>query len=344
MSSSGKGPALRAAFLDFASLGPGDVDAAPLVRVLPDLALFDDTGSREIGARLAGVEIVMVNKVRLDESALAGASGLKLVCLAATGTDNVDVAAARRLGIGVANIRNYCGPSVTQHVFALILALTQRLREYESLLTAGAWERSGAFCLLDYPFHELAGRTLGIVGLGNLGRGVAAVARAFGMEVLAAQRPYRAVTSGQRSGPARAATAESPDGIRRVAFAELLERAHVLSLHCPLTEETRGLMDAHAFSHMRRDALLINTARGALIDDAALLEALRSGRIAGAGIDVLDREPPPQAHPLLSARLPNLIVTPHIAWAAQESRQRVITEIAANVAAFLAGERRNRVD
>jgi glycerate dehydrogenase len=326
---------LKAVFLDFGSLGPGDVDAGPLRRVVPDLTAFADTAPGEVAARIASADVVLGNKVCLDESALRDAPRLKLICLAATGTDNVDLAAARARGIAVCNIRNYCTPSVTQHVFALMLALNQHLGEYDRLVRAGAWTQGQGFCLLEPTFAELAGRTLGIVGLGNLGQAVARVAQAFGMEVLAAKRPYRD-PGGNRGRPLG-------NGVQRVDFAELLARSHVVSLHCPLNEETRHLIDATALAQMRRDALLINTARGALIDAAALVAALREGRIAGAGIDVLDREPPPADHPLLSARLPNLIVTPHMAWAAREARQRALAEMAENIADFLRGGQRNRV-
>jgi glycerate dehydrogenase len=326
---------MHAVFLDFDSLGPGDIDPVPLRRLLPDFRIFAETTRGELAARLAQAEIAIVNKVVLDSGAIAQAPRLRLICLAATGTDNVALDAARTRGIAVANIRNYCAPSVTQHVFALVLALNQRLREYDTLLATGAWPRSDNFCLLDYPFGELAGKTLGIVGLGNLGLAVARVARAFDMEVLAAERPYRPA-SGDRGRPL-------DEGVQRVDFPELLARSHVVSLHCPLTPATRGLIDAAAFGHMRRDALLINTARGALVDVPALIAALRSQTIAGAGIDVLETEPPPADHPLVTARLPNLIVTPHIAWAARESRQRALDEIALNIRAFLAGESRNRV-
>jgi glycerate dehydrogenase len=326
---------MQAAFLDFDTLGPGDIDPAPLMRLLPELRLFADTPREEVAARLRETQIVIVNKIALGRALIAQAPRLRLICLAATGTDNVALDAARERGIAVANIRNYCAPSVTQHVFALLLGLNQRLREYDALVADGAWSRTSNFCLLDYPFAELAGRTLGIVGLGNLGRAVARVAQAFGMTVIAAQRPGHGA-AGEFSGNA-------PDGVERVAFAALLARSHVVSLHCPLTAETRGLIDGAALGRMRRDSLLINTARGALVDAPALVAALRERTIAGAGIDVLDAEPPPADHPLLAARLPNLIVTPHIAWAAREARQRALEEIAANVRAFLAGESRNRV-
>jgi glycerate dehydrogenase len=326
---------VQAVFLDFETLGPGDIDPSPLRALLPDLRLYADTSRADLAERLREAEIAIVNKVALDRELIGRAPRLRLVCLAATGTDNVALDAARKRGIAVANIRNYCTPSVTQHVFTLILTLNQRLREYETLLATGAWSRSSSFCLLDYPFAELAGKTLGIVGLGHLGLAVARVARAFDMEVLAARRPYRGGTA-DRGRPVE-------DGVQRVNFPELLARSHVVSLHCPLTAETRALLDATALAHMRRDAMLINTARGALVDPAALLAALHARAIAGAGIDVLDVEPPVQGHPLLDARLPNLIVTPHIAWAARESRQRALEEIALNIRAFLAGEPRNRV-
>jgi glycerate dehydrogenase len=306
-----------------------------LRQVVSDLALFAETAPAEMAPRLADADIVLGNKVRLGESAMHHAPRLKLICLAATGTDNVDLDAARARGIAVCNIRDYCTPSVTQHVFALLLALNQHLGEYDRLVRTGAWTQATNFCLLEPTFHELAGRTLGIVGFGNLGHAVARVAQAFGMEVLAAKRPYRHPT-GDRGRPIG-------DGAQRLNFAELLARSHVVSLHCPLSEETRHLIDATALAHMRRDALLINTARGALIDPHALVAALRDGRIAGAGIDVLDHEPPPPNHPLLTAGLPNLIVTPHMAWAARESRQRAIAEMAANIADYLRGGSRNRV-
>jgi glycerate dehydrogenase len=222
-----------------------------------------------------------------------------------------------------------------QHVFTLILALTNHVLEYRELLRGRAWANSPQFCLLDYPIRELAGKTLGIVGLGALGRGVANVGTSFGMNVVAASRPYR--SDAGRGG-------DAAHRVARVSFEELLAGSHVVSLHCPLTPDTENLIDTAALSRMRDDALLINTARGGLVDSAALVAALREGSIAGAGIDVLRQEPPIDPEPLVDVDLPNLIVTPHIAWAGREARQRAIDEMAANVAAFLRGERRNRVD
>ena len=318
---------MRAAFLDFDSLGPADIDTSALTATLPGIALHPATSPAEIAARIGDCEILLVNKVDLDRRLLSSAPSLRLVALAATGTNNVDVAAARELGIAVCNIRDYATPSVVQHVFGLILALTLRLGEYRQLLERGAWQASPHFCLLDYPTRELAGRTLGIVGYGKLGQAVARVGEAFGMRVLAAQS--------QRAG----------EGIpvERLALPELLAAADVVSLHCPLTPATRHLIDARALARMRPDALLINTARGGLVDPLALREALERGRLGGAGIDVLAEEPPVHGSPLLEARLPNLIVTPHIAWAARESRQRALDEVVANIRAFLSGESRNRV-
>jgi glycerate dehydrogenase len=251
---------------------------------------------------------------------------LELIALTATGVDNVDVAAAREFGVGVANLRDYCTPSVAQHVFAVLLALTHRLADYDQFTKRGDWGRSGQFSVFPFPIRELRGRILAIAGYGALGRGVARVAEAFGMRVVVANRP-----GGERVAD-------------RLDLAELLPLADVLSLHCPLTPATRGIIGERELALMKPDSIIINTARGALIDAAALAAALREGRLGGAGIDVLEQEPPVDGNPLLEAGIPNLIVTPHTAWAAREARQRCLDELAANVRAFLRGERRNRVD
>jgi len=325
---------LKSAFLDFDSLGPADIDTAALRATLPGIDLYPATADDEVAGRLAGCAVVIVNKVRLDRARLRAVPALRLVALAATGTDNVDLAAAREMGIAVVNIRDYATPAVVQHVFGLILALTLRLEDYRRLLERGAWQRSPHFCLLDYPTRELAGRTLGIVGHGNLGQAVGQVGRAFGMRVVAA-RSLR-----EQAHPA-AGTGGAP--VNRVEFGELLAISDVVSLHCPLTTATRHLVNRDSLARMRRDALLINTARGALVDPVALLEALRNGSLGGAGIDVLAEEPPIHGHPLLGTGLPNLIVTPHVAWAARESRQRALDEVVVNIRDFLSGGQRNRV-
>ena len=307
---------MRAAFLDYGTLGPG-IDTASLDELV-EVEYYDYSPPNEISGRLRDVEIGIVNKARVDAATMVANPNLKFVVLAATGSDNVDLQTARQRSIAVANIRDYCTPAVVQHVFALILALTRQLKGYQTVISAGAWQRSNTFALFDFPIRELTGKTLGIVGYGSLGRGVADVGRAFGMEVLIAARPG----------------AQAED---RIALDALLEQADVLSLHCPLTDANRHMIGKNELASMKPDALLINTARGALVDSAALVEALRSGGIGGAGIDVLATEPPTDEEPLLAADIPNLILTPHIAWTAAESRQRTLDQVAENVKDFLGG-------
>jgi glycerate dehydrogenase len=322
------GPAMgltRAVFLERDSVDREDLDLGPLEALGLDWRFYRQTPETELPERIHDAQLVLVNKIVLDSGCLEEAGALRLVCVAATGTNNVDLEAAQRLGIAVTNARGYATPSVVQHVFALILALSVRLPQYQDLVVAGRWQDSSQFCLLDHPIRELAGRILGVVGYGELGRAVAHIARAFGMQVLVSQRA---------GGPVRPG---------RVALHELLPRVDVLSLHCPLTETTRGLIGERELERMRPDALLINTARGGIVDEQALARALEAGRIGGAGVDVLATEPPVRDNPLLAPGIPNLIVTPHIAWASRESRQRLIGELAANIAAFLQGRARNRV-
>ncbi|MFU8895081.1 MAG: D-2-hydroxyacid dehydrogenase [Gammaproteobacteria bacterium] len=319
---------MKAIFPDFATVSRGDIELGALEATGIDLELHSVTSPDELGERLAPAEILITNKIRLGAAELAAAPRLKLICLSATGVNNVDLEAARARGIGVCNITGYCTTSVVQHVYALILALTHHLAGYQRLLQEGAWKESPQFCLLDYPIRELAGRKLGIVGYGELGRGVARVAPAFGLDVLVSERP---------------GGAPAPVEQGRTPFDQVLAEADIVSLHCPLTDATRGLIDAAALARMKTDALLINTARGALVDSVALADALRGGRIGGAGIDVLPQEPPVDGDPLLDPSIPNLVITPHVAWAAREARQRAVDEIAANISSFLAGGRRGRV-
>lgn len=316
---------MRAVFLDFGTVSSGDLDTGPLERVVPGLVLHAQTARAEIAPRIAGFEAVFANKCVIDRATIAANPQLRIIALTATGVDNVDLAAAREASVAVCNLRDYCTPSVVQHVFAMLLALTHRLREYDALVHGGRWEQAGQFSVFPYPIRELQGRVFGIVGYGALGRAVGEAATAFGMRVEIANRPGGAAASGRRD------------------LDELLPGLDVLSLHCPLTEATRGLIGAERLARMKPDAVLVNTARGALVDAAALADALCNHRLGGAGIDVLEREPPPAGHPLLDPSIPNLILTPHIAWAARESRQRCLDELALNVASFLAGGRRNRV-
>jgi glycerate dehydrogenase len=314
-----------AVFLDLATVARGDLDLTRLAAACARWSFHDYTRPGETAVRLAGAQVAVTNKVPLDRAALASAPRLRLVCLTATGTNNVDLDAARALDIAVTNVTGYATAAVVQHVFALILAHATRLLDYRAAVASGAWSASPQFCLLDFPIVELAGKTLGIVGYGELGRGVARVARAFDMEVLIAQRPGAPPTEG------------------RLPLAELLPRVDVLSLHCPLADNTRGLIGAAELALMRPNALLVNTARGGLVDGEALARALRQRIIGGAALDVLSVEPPPPDHPLLAPDIPNLILTPHTAWASREARQRVLDEVARNIASFAAGERRNRV-
>ena len=318
---------MRAVFLDYATVSfNGDLDPVALQRAMPGLDLREHSAQAEVPAAIAGAAVVLLNKLQLTRQTMAQSPDLKLIVLAATGTNNVDLEAARERGIGVCNLRDYCTASVVQHVLGVTLLLTQQLREYDALVRSGAWQRGDQFCLLDYPIRELAGRRLGVVGHGALGRGVArAAGLALGMEVLIANRPGGTRQPG------------------RFDLEELLPRVDVLSLHCPLTPQTTGLIGAPQLARMKHDALLVNTARGALVDSQALADALRGGRLGGAAIDVLAEEPPSDGNPLLAPDIPNLIVTPHIAWAAREARQRCLDEMAANVEDFLRGGHRGRV-
>lgn len=314
------------AFLDFQTVSfNDDVMVMPLRAVVDELRLWPTTADAELHAHAADAAVLFSNKVKLERALLEALPDLKLICLAATGTNNVDLQAARERGVTVCNVVSYCTAAVAQHVFALILSLNQHLYEYGELLAGGAWKRAPQFTLLDYPIRELTGRVMGIVGYGELGTAVAKFAEAFGMRVLIATRNADDTRPG------------------RIPLAELLSQSDVVSLHCPLTPETRGLIGRQQLALMKPDAILINTARGALVDEQALADALRGGAIGGAGIDVLSEEPPVHGNPLLEPGIPNLIVTPHIAWATREARQRVIVEMAANVAAFKKGEKRNRV-
>ena len=315
---------MKAVFLDYSTMGP-DVDLQPLLALLPELEIFDETADELIPERIRDVEFVFANKIHLSPAELSKASRLRFIGLTATGTDRVDLDAARQHGIAVCNIRDYCTESVVEHVFGVLLMLTHNLERYATAVRAGRWQQAQDFCMLAYPIRELSAMTLGVVGYGALGRGVANAARVFGMHVLVAARRGAVVGEG------------------RVTFDELLDRADVISLHCPLDDETQNLFDAGTLARMKPGALLVNTARGGLVDSRALVAALQSGHLGGAAIDVLPKEPPRDGDPLLDYEGDNLIVTPHIAWGTDKARQNSIEELAANVAAFLAGQERNRV-
>jgi glycerate dehydrogenase len=308
-------------FLDKDSLDRGDIEFSALEDNLPNLCYYPNTPPEQVIERIADATVVISNKVKLDAAALAAAAQLKLICVAATGTNNIDLEAAAERGITVCNCQGYGTPSVVQHVFALILTLTTRLCDYRQAVAEGRWQLADQFCLLDYPIQELAGKTLGIIGYGELGRSVARIAKAFEMQILIAQRP---------------GTSEPVED--RISLATLLPQVDIVTLHCPLTPETRGLIGAWELALMRRDALLINTARGGIVDEVALAEALKQGALGGAGVDVLTEEPPVQGNPLLAGDIPNLIVTPHCAWGSREARQRLVAQLAENIQGFLTGK------
>jgi len=316
---------MNGVFLDEGSLNIGDIDLAPILNTPLNWQIFPATLPAEVEGRLQNVQVAITNKVILNESVLARTPDLRLICVAATGTNNVDLDAAAQRGISVCNVRDYASATVAEHVFALILMLARNLRAYQQAVHAGAWQRSPHFCVLGEPITELRGKTLGIVGYGSIGHNVAAIAKAFGMNVLVATRPGGETAAG------------------RIVLNDLLPRVDVLTLHCPLADNTRGMIGEKELSRMQKHAILINTARGGIVDEAALVRCVREGRLGGAGIDVVATEPPPGDNPLLMFDSPRLIVTPHIAWASLEARQRLIDELALNVVSFLQGEARNRI-
>ncbi len=316
---------MKAVMLDWATMGP-DLDISELRELLPELEIYDESTGDEIAARIADAEIVLGNKAIISEDLFRGAPNMRFIGLTATGTDNIDLDSARKYGVAVANIRAYCTGSVVEHVFGCILNLSHNISNYAADVRGGAWQDATIFCMLTRPNRQLSSMTLGIVGYGELGGGVARIGEAFGMEVIVAARPGKD---------------EIPEG--RVSFDELLARSDVISLHCPLNDATRNLFGAEQFHAMKNTAILVNTARGGLIDSQALVDALRFGEIGGAAIDVLPEEPPINGDPLLDYKGDNLMVTPHIAWATQTARQNAMDELTANVRAFLNGEERCRV-
>jgi glycerate dehydrogenase len=327
----------RVVFLDAATYG--DVSLERFTECW-DCTVHQVTTSNETIARIAGHSVVVTNKVVIDGTVLNApeARELKVIAVAATGTDIIDREEAARRGIKVCNVPGYAAQSVAQFTMALILELATRVGKYGEAVKAGEWQKSPVFSLLTYPSVELNGKKLGIVGYGNIGQTVAKMARGFGMEVLIAARGELGRTT--RPG------ADEPTPKNRVPFMQLLREADVITLHCPLTPETRNLINPQSLSFMKPTAFLINTARGALIDEAALVEALRNKRIAGAALDVISREPPSADHPMVLAakELDNLIVTPHTAWSTREARERLLREVEENILAFLRGEPRNLVN
>ncbi|MFK8029196.1 MAG: D-2-hydroxyacid dehydrogenase [Gammaproteobacteria bacterium] len=319
---------MRAVFLDRLTVDAGDLSFINLDEAVSDIQYFDTTTVAELPARIKDAELIITNKVPLGSEEIQSAKSLQLICLIATGTDNVDLEAAREQGVAVCNIRDYCTNSVAQHVFAMILGLNQQLKGYGQLLRSGAWKLSPQFCMLDYSISELENKVLGIVGYGVLGRAVARIGRAFGMQIVATTRD---------------GLQPEDEHLFVVPIDELLKCSDVVSLHCPLTPETANMINADSLSQMKSNALLINTARGGLVDSQALVDALSQNTIGGAGIDVLEHEPPMRGDPLLEARVPKLIVTPHIAWASVQARQNAIDKVSENIISFRGNGDLNRI-
>ena len=311
--------------LDGYTLNPGDLSWDEF-KSIGSCQIHDRTPPTEVVARASNAEIVLTNKTVLTREHLAQLPKLKYVGVLATGTNIVDLAAARDRGISVTNVPAYATDAVAQHTFGLLLELVSHIGRQSDSVRRGDWARSKDWCYWDEPLGELAGLTFGSIGFGNVGRAAARIALAFRMNVIVhARRPSNAAAE-----------------IRFVDQETLFREADVVSLHCPLTDETRNLINAPRLASMKRTALLINTSRGPLIDEPALAEALNAGRIAGAGLDVLSAEPPPSDHPLIAAR--NCLITPHVAWAARGVRIRLMREAVANIRGFLDGSPRNVVN
>jgi glycerate dehydrogenase len=315
----------RVVFLDRDTLSP-ETKLRPL-GFPHELTVFDRTKPEQVAERIAEADVVITNKAPVRKDSLEGASRLRLVAVAATGTDIVDVAACAARGVTVSNIRNYAVHTVPEHTFALILALRRSVLAYRSSVARGRWQEAAQFCFFDHPIRDLADSTLGVIGDGVLGKAVAKLGEAFGMRVLFSD--YKGTTG---MGPLY------------TPFEQVLRTSDVITLHSPLTPSTRNMIGAPEFALMERRPLLINTARGGLVDEAALHDALTSGQIAGAGFDVVTVEPPPPDHPLIRLlELPNFILTPHVAWASQEAIQGLADQLVDNVEAFWTGSPRNVV-
>ena len=315
----------NAAYLDVASIHPDDLNLSQLQASISEWQWFDKIDRETLLSNIHQFDAVISNKVVLDAEVLEKADNLKLICVSATGINNVDIEAAFKKGITVCNVQSYATASVVQHVFSLILTLSTQLDESRLAVSEKRWSQSENFCVLGIPIMELQNKVLGIVGYGELGRAVAHVAKAFGMDVLIAKRNVDDACEG------------------RILLDEMLPQVDVLSLHCPLNAETQGLIGSREMAKMKSESLLINTARGGLVDEAALLEALKNHQIAGAGLDVLAQEPPLIDNELINAKLKNLIITPHVAWASRESRQKLVDELVKNIEAYIKGESRNLV-
>ncbi|OAJ56002.1 glycerate dehydrogenase [Paraburkholderia ginsengiterrae] len=313
---------MKVVFLDSSALPPGNT--LPALRFDHQLKVFEATRADQTEERIADADIVITCKVRLDRKILAGTHRLKFVAIAATGADAVDLEACSEMGVTVSNVRDYATHSVPEHTFALMLALRRSLMEYDHALRNGRWQEAGTFCLFDFPIRDLHGTSLGVIGDGALGRAVAGIGRAFGMEV-------------------RFAAHDGPldSSLDYLPLNTILSESDVITVHCPLLASTRNLIGQEQFQLMRRKPILLNTARGGIVDEHALLDALKSGQIAGAGFDVMTQEPPGDGHPFNELiKLPNFVVTPHVAWSSAQAIEAFVNTIANNIEAFVRGEPR----
>ena len=291
-----------------------------------ELAVYGTTDASETAVRVCGAHIVITNKVVISADIIADNPQLELIAVSATGVNNVDIEAAKAAGIAVCNVRAYGNESVAEHAFMLMIALMRNLPAYQRDVAAGLWEKSPFFCHYGAPIRDLNGKMLAVFGRGNIGRTLARYAQAFGMRVVFAEHKHApAVREGY------------------VSFEDAVQAADVLSLHCPLNAQTENMIGENELQQMKPGAVLINCGRGGLVDENALVAALKYGQIGGAGVDVLTEEPPRSGNPLLKTRLPNLIVTPHTAWASREALDRLFDILLANINAFVKGEAQNRV-
>lgn len=311
---------MKAVFLDFQSLDQNDLDFSQLEVAFDEWIIYPTTQLEQVAERIRDADVVMSNKVMINADALKQNPQLKLILISATGTNNVDLAQAKAQGIVVCNCQAYGTSAVAQHTLMLMLALSTAVIQYNQAVKNGQWNQAQQFCLLNFPIVELAGKTLGILGYGELGQAVAKLAEAFGMKVIVGALPNR------------------PQHDGRVPFQTLVTQVDYLSLHCPLTEYTQDLINADVFDAMKPSTFLINCARGGIVNEADLADALRQGKIAGAATDVLTVEPPTKGNILLADDIPNLIITPHSAWGSVDARQRIVHQMLENVEAFKQGQ------
>ena len=311
---------MKAVFLDYASLDQNDLNFKDLENIFDEWEIYPSTSSEQLLERIQNVDVIISNKVVVNAEAIQQCPNLKLILISATGTNNIDLVQAKKQGVVVCNCQAYGTSAVAQHTLMLMLNLATNFKQYERAVQNGDWNKASQFCLLDYPIIELEGKTLGILGYGELGKAVAKLAEAFGMKILVGALPNRPVQE------------------NRIPFNELLSQVDFLTLHCPLSTDTQNLIDAKAFDAMKPSAFLINCARGGIVNEQDLADALIAGKIAGAATDVLMVEPPKDGNVLLNSEIPNLLITPHSAWGSVDARQRIVQQMVENVEAFKKGQ------